>query len=85
MLFVKACGTFSPVFDGLLTGFIPEDIHFRPLTPKTVELMARAGLVVEAWPFYRTIPGVRLCWELEEPKGPKVCTIMTAHETWLRV
>ena len=24
----------------------------------------------EAWPFYRTIPGVRLCWELEEPKGP---------------
>ena len=25
----------------------------------------------EAWPFYRTISGVRLCWELEEPKGPK--------------
>ena len=24
----------------------------------------------EAWPFYRTISGVRLCWELEEPKGP---------------
>ena len=23
----------------------------------------------EAWPFYKT--GVRLCWELEEPKGPK--------------
>ena len=23
----------------------------------------------EAWPFYRTIPGVRLCWELEEPEG----------------
>jgi len=23
-----------------------------------------------AWPFYRTISGVRLCWELEEPKGP---------------
>ena len=21
--------------------------------------------------FCRTIPGVRLCWELEEPKGPK--------------
>ena len=21
--------------------------------------------------FYRTISGVRLCWELEEPKGPK--------------
>ena len=25
----------------------------------------------EAWPFYRTISGVRLCWELEEPEGPK--------------
>ena len=25
----------------------------------------------EAWPFHRTISGVRLCWELEEPKGPK--------------
>ena len=24
----------------------------------------------EAWPFYRTNFGVRLCWELEEPKGP---------------
>ena len=25
----------------------------------------------EAWSFYRTISGVRLSWELEEPKGPK--------------
>ena len=25
----------------------------------------------EAWPFYRKMSGVRLCWELEEPKGPK--------------
>ena len=25
----------------------------------------------EAGPFYRTSSGVRLCWELEEPKGPK--------------
>ena len=25
----------------------------------------------EAWPFYRTISGVRQCWELEQPKGPK--------------
>ena len=24
----------------------------------------------EAWPFYRKKSGVRLCWELEEPKGP---------------
>ena len=26
----------------------------------------------EAWPFYRTISGVRLYWVLEEPKGPEV-------------
>ena len=25
----------------------------------------------EALPFYRTLSGVRLCWELEEPKGHK--------------
>jgi len=25
----------------------------------------------EAWPFYRTISGVCLCWELEEPTGSK--------------
>jgi len=34
----------------------------------------RGGLDVirkEAWPFYRTISGVRLYWVLEEPKGPK--------------
>ena len=23
------------------------------------------------WPFYRTISGVRLCWELEELQGPE--------------
>ena len=26
----------------------------------------------EAWPFYRTISGVRLCWELEDLKDLKV-------------
>ena len=25
----------------------------------------------EARPVYRTSSGVRLCWELEEPKGPE--------------
>ena len=25
----------------------------------------------EAWPFYRTISGVRPCWELEKSEGPK--------------
>ena len=28
-------------------------------------------ILKEAWPFYRTILGVRLCWELEEDKEPK--------------
>ena len=40
-------------------------------------ILCTAGLDVirkEAWPFYRTSSGVRLCWELEEPKGPKVRT-----------
>jgi hypothetical protein len=27
-----------------------------------------------AWPFYRTISDVRLCWDLEEPKGPEGLT-----------
>ena len=31
----------------------------------------QGGLISEAWPFYRTSSCVRLCWELEEPKGPK--------------
>ena len=31
----------------------------------------------EAWSFYRTISGVRLCEELEEPKGPKGPTLPT--------
>ena len=25
----------------------------------------------KAWSFYRTSSGVRLCWELEDPKGPQ--------------
>ena len=25
----------------------------------------------EAWHFYRTCSGVRLCWELKEPTGPE--------------
>jgi len=36
-------------------------------------ILCTGGLDVirkEAWSFYRTSSGVRLCWELEEPKGP---------------
>ena len=33
----------------------------------------------EAWPFYRTSSGVRLCWELENPKGPKGASSSSAR------
>ena len=36
----------------------------------------------EAWLFYRTSSGVRLCWELEEPKGPKG-PVQVCHQ-WLQ-
>ena len=42
------------------------DMQVRP-APKSGPDVIRK----EAWPFYRTISGVRLCWELEQPKGPK--------------
>ena len=34
----------------------------------------------EAWSFYRTTSGVRLCWELEEAKGPQGQLRMTGYE-----
>ena len=40
----------------------------------SVAILCAGGLDAirkEAWPFYRTISGVRLCWELEEPKTTK--------------
>ena len=42
-----------------------------------ISILCIGGLDVirkEAWPFYRTVSGVRLCWELEEPEGPKSYT-----------
>ena len=39
-----------------------------------VAILCTGGLDVirkDAWHFYRKISGVRLCRELEEPKGPK--------------
>ena len=38
----------------------------------------------EAWSFYRTISGVRLCWELEELKGPKGCKVTLRKVTLLK-
>ena len=47
------------------------------LSAGSAAILCTGGLDViqqEAWSLYRTISGVRLCWELEEPKGRK--------ETW---
>ena len=49
----------------------PKKIH---LSLVSAFLSVQVGLDVirkEACSFYRTISGVRLCWDLEEPKGPK--------------
>ena len=50
----------QPVENTLLDGF--------------AAMLCSRGLDVirkEAWSFYKNISGVRLCWELVEPKGPK--------------
>ena len=39
----------------------------------------------EAWPFCRTISVVRLCWELEEPKGPKGHTLHRVSDPLLAI
>ena len=46
-------------------------------------ILCTGGLDVirkEAWSFYRTSSGVRLCWELEEPEGPKGLQGYLAHQ-----
>ena len=45
--------------------------ELKPKGPKGKNLGGLDVIRKEAWPFYRTSSGVRLCWELEEPKGPK--------------
>ena len=73
----------TPVEQHLPLAQIPN--HSTARTPKShpfedtllsgsAAILCTGGLDVirkEAWSFYRTIFGVRLCWELEEPKGPK--------------
>ena len=41
--------------------------ELKPKGPKVGPDVIRKG----AWSFFKSISGVRLCWELEEPKGPK--------------
>jgi len=41
---------------------------------KNIPILFTGGLDLirkEAWLFYRTSSGVRLCWEFEEAKGPQ--------------
>ena len=49
--------------------------HLRiTLLAGSAAILCTGGLDVirkEAWSFYRTVSGVRLNWELEEPKGPE--------------
>jgi hypothetical protein len=48
--------------------------HPRNLKDLKDTILYTGGPVVirkEAWSFYKTSSGVRLCWELEEPKEPK--------------
>ena len=60
----------------------PDRVRATPSGPSTSEaIRSKNGSLTctggpgviqkEAWPFYRAISGVRLCWELEEPEGPK--------------
>ena len=52
--------------------------YLEPLTGK-IGVSAADVIRKEAWPFYTTISGVRLCWELEEPKGPKAAGLGWGH------
>jgi len=49
----------------VLKPFLNGSLFARERMRKRVDVIRK-----EAWPFYRTISGVRLCWELEEPNGP---------------
>eukprot|EP00290_Baffinella_frigidus_P009428 CAMPEP_0180138880 /NCGR_PEP_ID=MMETSP0986-20121125/13179_1 /TAXON_ID=697907 /ORGANISM="non described non described, Strain CCMP2293" /LENGTH=98 /DNA_ID=CAMNT_0022080833 /DNA_START=132 /DNA_END=428 /DNA_ORIENTATION=+ len=45
--------------------------YSRPYAPTGRGIYGGPDLIrKEAWPFCRITSGVRLCWELEEPKGP---------------
>ena len=61
------CGRHEPIW--------PNSHPFEDtLLAGSAAILCTGGLDVirkEAWPFYRAISGVRLCWELEQPKGPE--------------
>ena len=49
----------------------PPELPAPPAPPPRPRTGGLDVIRKEAWPFYRTCSGVRLYWELEEPKGPK--------------
>ena len=76
-----------PTQGGAAGSLIQRHDHFTPARKMRRDVRAltahnhRGGLNVirkEAWLFCRTSSGVRLCWELEEPKGPKGNAIQQA-------
>ena len=55
-------------------------------TPPWLSIICTEGPDVirkEAWSFYRTSSGVCLCWELEQPEGPKGLLRMQGYEALL--
>ena len=45
--------------------------QWEPVLPRSSVQGGHRVIRTEAWPFYRTVSGVRIYWVLEEPKGPK--------------
>jgi len=60
----------------------------RTLVPRSPRPPCEAGPESPAFnhhqPFYRTISGVRLCWVLEEPKGPKARVALSVYGLGLK-
>ena len=81
----------APAFEDTLHHLVysPRQPHLHSRAPTasitplagSAAILCIGGLDVirkEAWPVYRTSSGVRLCWELEEPKGPKGLTALAS-------
>ena len=58
------------IHSGRLTGSVQSTCAAERVS-SAEEARAKMPSSKEAWPFYKAISGVRLCWELEEPKGPQ--------------
>ena len=55
----------------------------RPTNPIYIYTKSKIDMIrKEAWPFYRTSSGVCLCWDLEEPEGPKGQNEVGRPKSW---